>query len=149
LSTLGLASLSGLSFAAPWPEKSIKIILSHPPGSGPDNVARVLFEGWQKSLVITLSLKTIPVVKMLLVRNTLQGLKSDGYNFYFGTPAALIANPLLIKKLSYNPQNDFVRVAFVARSPFAILVNANSRLQSIQDLIVASQSVQWKILIRE
>ena len=144
LSTLGLASLSGLGFAAAWPEKSIKIILSHPPGSGPDNVARVLFEGIAKKSGYNFILENHPGGQNVIGAQYAARSEADGYNFYFGTPAALIANPLLIKKLPYNPQNDFVGVAFIARSPFAILVNANSRLQSIQDLIVAAQSGNGK-----
>ena len=48
LTAITMASYSEFSLAAQWPEKPIKIILSHPPGSGPDNVARVLFEGVSK-----------------------------------------------------------------------------------------------------
>ena len=33
-----------------WPDKPIKMILSQPPGSGPDNVARLLGERLTKAL---------------------------------------------------------------------------------------------------
>ena len=35
---------------APWPDKPVKLILSQPPGSGPDNVARLLGERLAKPL---------------------------------------------------------------------------------------------------
>ena len=144
LTAITMASYSEFSLAAQWPEKPIKIILSHPPGSGPDNVARVLFEGVSKKTGYNFILENHPGGQNVIGAQFAARSESDGYNFYFGTPAALIANPLLIKKLPYNPQNDFVGVAFIARSPFAILVNTNSRLQTIQDLISASQNGNGK-----
>jgi tripartite-type tricarboxylate transporter receptor subunit TctC len=140
----GAAIYSKLGVAAQWPDKPIKIILSHPPGSGPDNVARVLFEGVSKKTGYNFILENHPGGQNVIGAQYAARSEPDGYNFYFGTPAALIANPLLIKKLSYNPQNDFVGVAFIARSPFAILVNTNSRLQSIQDLIAESKIANGK-----
>ena len=55
---------------------------------------------------------------------------ADGYTFYFATTAALVTNVYLFKQLSYDPQKEFVPVGFVARSPFAILVNAESPVNS-------------------
>ena len=49
---------------------------------------------------------------------------ADGYTFYFATTAALVTNAYLFKTLPYDPQKDFVPVAFVARSPFGLLVEA-------------------------
>ena len=64
---------------------------------------------------------------------------ADGSTFNFSTTAALITNPLLFKTLPYDPARDFVPVAFIARSPFAVLVRAESPLRSIDELISRSQ----------
>ena len=64
---------------------------------------------------------------------------ADCSTFYFATTAALITNPLLFKTLPYDPARDFVPVAFIARSPFAVLVRAESPLRSIDELISRSQ----------
>jgi tripartite-type tricarboxylate transporter receptor subunit TctC len=64
----------------------------------------------------------------------------DGYTFYFATTAALITNTLLFKQLPYDVQRDFVPVSFIARSPFAILVDANSPIQTIDELIAKSKA---------
>ena len=63
---------------------------------------------------------------------------ADGYSFYFATTAALVTNSYLFKTLPYNPQKDFVPVAFIAKSPFAVLVKAESGIANIQELIAKS-----------
>ena len=62
---------------------------------------------------------------------------ADGYTFYFATTAALVTNPLLFKTLPYDPQKDFVPVAFIARSPFALLVEADSPVKTLDELVAA------------
>ena len=70
---------------------------------------------------------------------------ADGQTFYFATTAALVTNPLLFKILPYDPAKDFVPVAFIARSPFALLVKAESPVQTLDDLIARSKAAPGKV----
>lgn len=72
---------------------------------------------------------------------------ADGYTFYFATTAALVTNPLLFKTLPYVPAKDFVPVAFVARSPFAVLVRAEWPVNLIDDLIARSKAYPGKFTL--
>ena len=150
--TLGLIG-SSLALAAPalraqaWPDKPVKWVLSQPPGSGPDNVARILSDrlakGWGQAVVI----ENKPGGQNVVGAQAAARAPADGYNFYFATTAALVTNPLLFKTLPYDPAKDFVPVAFVARSPFAILVKADSPLQSIDDLIARSKAAPGRFTL--
>ena len=72
---------------------------------------------------------------------------ADGYTFYFATTAALTTNPLLFKTLPYDPAKDFVPVAFVARSPFALLVRADSPITGLDDLVARSRATPGKLTL--
>ena len=50
LAAAALPSSAGLFAQNMWPDKPVKMILSQPPGSGPDNVARLLGERLTKAL---------------------------------------------------------------------------------------------------
>lgn len=123
-----------------WPDKPIKFVLSQPPGSGPDNVARLLGDRLLKSLGQPIVIDNKPGGQNVIGAQAAARSAPDGYTFYFATTAALITNPLLSKQLPYDPQKDFVPVAFVARSPFAILVDVNSPIQNLDDLIAKSKA---------
>jgi len=126
--------------AEAWPDKPIKFVLSQPPGSGPDNVARLLGDRLGKSLGQPIVIDNKPGGQNVIGAQAAARSAPDGYTFYFATTAALITNTLLFKQLAYDAQKDFVPVAFVARSPFAILVDANSPIQNLDDLIAKSKA---------
>jgi len=123
-----------------WPDKPIKFVLSQPAGSGPDNVARLLADRLAKPLGQSVVIDNKPGGQNVIGAQAAARAAPDGYTFYFATTAALITNPLLFKQLAYDPQKEFMPVAFVARSPFAILVDANSTIQTIDDLIAKSKA---------
>ena len=72
---------------------------------------------------------------------------ADGNTLYFATTAALVTNAYLFKSLPYDPQKDFVPVAFIARSPFGLLVEANSPLQSLQNFVDKSKAERGRLVI--
>ena len=123
-----------------WPDKPIKFILSQPPGSGPDNVARILGERLARSLGQAIVIENRPGGQNVIGAQAAARSAPDGYTFYFATTAALVTNSYLFKTMSYDPLKDFVPVAFVAKSPFAVLVKADSPITSMQDLIARSKA---------
>ena len=71
----------------------------------------------------------------------------DGNSFYFATTAALVTNRHLFKAMPYDPQKDFAAVAFIAKSPFAVLVRADSPINSMQDLVARSKASPGKLSV--
>lgn len=142
LAAAALPSTSWVQAQTPaaWPDKPIKMILSQPPGSGPDNVARLLGERLTKALGQPIVIDNKPGGQNIIGAQAAARSVADGYSFYFATTAALVTNSYLFKTMSYNPQKDFVPVAFIAKSPFAVLVKAESPVASIQDLIAKSKA---------
>ena len=128
-----------------WPDKPVKFILSQPPGSGPDNVARLLGDRLAKPLGQAVVVENKPGGQNIIGAQAAARSPADGYTFYFATTAALVTNKHLFKSMPYDPEKDFVPVAFVAKSPFALLVKADSPIQSVQDLMARSKAEPGKL----
>ena len=150
------AGLIGSAFAlavpalraqAAWPDKPVKWVLSQPPGSGPDNVARILADRLGKAWGQAVVIENKPGGQNVVGAQAAARSPADGYTFYFATTAALVTNPLLFKNLPYDPAKDFVPVAFVARSPFAVLVKAESPVHSLDDLVARSKAAPGKFTL--
>ncbi len=125
----------------------MNIILSQPPGSGPDNIARLLADrlghAWGK--VVTILNK--PGGQNLIGAQAAARSAPDGYNFYFATTAALVSNVYLFKQLPYDPVKDFEPVAFVAISPLGIMVPGASPIRSIGEFIAASKAAPERLAL--
>jgi len=140
---LGVASAQPAS--ADWPDKPVKFILSQPPGSGPDNVSRLLGDRLGKALGQPIVIENKPGGQNIIGAQAAARSAPDGYSFYFATTAALVTNKFLFKTMPYDPAKDFVPVAFIAKSPFGVLVRADSPIASVQDLIAKSKAAPSKI----
>jgi tripartite-type tricarboxylate transporter receptor subunit TctC len=145
-----LAVLTGWLPAAraqSWPDKPVKWVLSQPPASGPDNVARLLSErlakGWSQPVVID----NKPGGQNVIGAQAAARSAPDGSTFYFATTAALVTNAFLFKQLPYDPQKDFVPVAFIARSPFAVMVENGSPLRSLADLLARAKAQPGQVKV--
>jgi len=137
--------LASTARAQAWPEKSIRFVLSQPAGSGPDNVARIIGERLSKSLGQAVVMDNKPGGQNVIGAQTAARAAADGQTFYFATTAALVTNAYLFKSMPYDPQKDFVPVAFVGKSPFAVLVRTESPIQNLQDLLARAKANAGKV----
>ena len=142
---IAAAALPAWAQSQAWPDKPVKWILSQPPGSGPDNVARLLGDRLTAKLGQAVVIDNKPGGQNVIGAQAAARSAPDGYSFYFATTAALVTNSFLFKTMPYDPVKDFVPVAFVAISPFAVVVRAESPITSIQDLIARSKAAPGKV----
>jgi tripartite-type tricarboxylate transporter receptor subunit TctC len=140
-------ALPGAARAQAWPDKPVKWVLSQPPGSGPDNVARILADRLGKAWGQAVVVENKPGGQNTIGAVAAAHAPADGHNFYFATTAALVTNPLLFKGLAYDPAKDFTPVAFIARSPFALLVAADSPVKSFDELVARSKANPGKLAL--
>ncbi|MET0540557.1 MAG: tripartite tricarboxylate transporter substrate binding protein [Variovorax sp.] len=145
---IATAALGRVGWAAAqdkWPDKPIKVVLSQPAGSGPDNVARLLGDSLAQTLGQPFVIDNKPGGQNVIGAQAAAHSPGDGYTLYFATTAALVTNSYLFKSLPYDPLKDFVPVAFVANSPFAVLVKAESPITTFQDFIARSAAAPGKV----
>lgn len=50
------------------------------------------------------------------------------------------ANPWLYKQISYDTRNDFAPIVLAGRSPMVLVVNADSSIESVSDLLEKAKS---------
>jgi tripartite-type tricarboxylate transporter receptor subunit TctC len=125
---------AGASRAQTWPVKPVKIILSQPPGTGPDILARMYAERlsavWNQPVVI----ENRPGGASIIGIQAAARSPADGYNYLF-TTGGILLNVYTFKSLPYDVDRDFVAVAFLGRGPFILLANTDLPVKSTAELI--------------
>ena len=110
--------------AQAWPNKTVRIIVGFPPGTGPDIVARLLAaqlsEAWGGMGVVV---DNKPGAGGLIAASEAARAAPDGYTLMLGETGQLSIAPSSYNKLPYDPAKDFVPVSQVVTSDFMLLVN--------------------------
>jgi tripartite-type tricarboxylate transporter receptor subunit TctC len=139
-----LAVLPNARAWAAYPERVIKIVVPFAPGGGTDVVARTLALEMGKELGATVIVENKPGAGTIIGTQAVATSAADGYTLLMGTFANAV-NPSLYPKLSYDQHRDFAPVALVARSFNIVVVNPDSSIKSIADLIAAAKAEPDKL----
>ncbi len=64
----------------------------------------------------------------------------DGYTIFLGQDGNMVVSPAARAKKLYDPIADFAPISLVVRTPQVIVVNDNSPLRNLQDLVTAAKA---------
>ena len=139
------AAAPTVAHAQAWPARPLKLVLSQPPGSSPDIVARLIADRLQKQWNQSIVVENRPGGQN--VTGALAAAKSpaDGYTFYYGTTAALVINAYTFKALPYDPRKDFAPVGMIGQSPFLVAAYPGLPAKNVAELVAYAKANPGKI----
>lgn len=133
--------------AQDWPQRPITFVVSQSAGASPDVMARMIATKLSAILGQTVVIENKPGGGNVIGAQTVARAAPDGYTFFFATSAALVANPYLVKNLSYDPVKDFAPVALVTRSHQLLVVHPDVKAQTLAELVALGKAEPGKITI--
>jgi tripartite-type tricarboxylate transporter receptor subunit TctC len=144
LAALSLALFSNGHASALYPDRIVRIVVPFAPGGGTDVIARTLAQEMARDLGATIVIENKPGAGTIIGTQAVATSDPDGYTLLMGTFANAV-NPSLNSKLPYDPHKDFAPVALIARSFNIVVVNPNSPIKSVADLIAAAKAEPDKL----
>lgn len=136
-----LAALLSVPFAArAQATRPLRIIVPFTPGGSTDILARALAPKLTLALSQNVIIDNKPGAGGSLGAGEAAKAEPDGNTVLMGHIGTLAVNPSLYAKLSYDPLKSFVPVAYVARVPNVLVVNAASPYRSLKDLLDAARA---------
>src|SRR5215471_21078301 len=88
---------------ADYPSRPIKIIVCLPPGGGVDTVTRIVSDGLQRRLGQPIVIENKGGQAGNLGAEAVFVAEPDGYTLLASQPAPITTNPLLYKRLPFDP----------------------------------------------
>jgi tripartite-type tricarboxylate transporter receptor subunit TctC len=76
-----------------------------------------------------------PGAAMMLAISSVARSTPDGYTLGIATSGPLATNPVLYKRIDYDPDKDFTPIALYVKSPFVLVVNPALPVRTVPDLI--------------
>src|SRR3954470_17210093 len=126
---LSSASVSGV-FAQAYPNRTIRIIVTFPPGGSSDTLTRVVAQEMSESLGQPVVIENRTGAGGNIGVEAAAKSPPDGYTLLSSSSSLPLAG-LLYSKLNFDPMNDFASIAMIGSSPMLVTVNPNVPVKSI------------------
>jgi len=140
------------TFASPathaqvYPAKQLRLVVPYPAGGGTDFFARLI--GAQLSLQLgqQVVIENRPGAATIIGAEAVVKSAPDGYTLLLGDTATFAVNPILYKKLPYDPQKDLAPVSLTGRFALLLVVNpAKISATTVKDLIEEAKKSPGKL----
>jgi tripartite-type tricarboxylate transporter receptor subunit TctC len=142
---LGALAVLATLIAAPagaqqYPSRPVTIVVPFAAGGGSDLLARLVAQKLEEKLGKPFIIENRPGAGTMLA--AMQAVRStpDGYTLMQATSTTMAINVSMQKKMPYEPLKDLVPVALLSSSPFFLVVNSNSPVKTVADLIALAKS---------
>jgi len=144
-----LAAAASLLFAQgataqTFPSKPIRLVMPYPPAGSSDILARPIANEMSKSLGQTVMIDYKPGAGSTIGADFIAKSAPDGYTLVMLLTAHAI-NATMMPNLPYDTVKDFTSITLAATLPLVVVVNAQSNIQTLQDLIAFARANPGKL----
>ena len=126
--------------AQDYPTKSIRVLVSFAPGGVVDTSTRIVTGKITEALGWQFVVDNRPGANGFIGAAAAAKGNPDGYTVLSAHTGEFAVNPVMFKSLPYDPEKSFVPVIMLSDAPMLIVVNAQSPINSIKELIAAARA---------
>ena len=123
-----------------YPNKPIKIIITHAAGGLPDTVARIYAQRLTERMGQAVVVENKPGANGVLAVQSVISAPADGYTFLCTDGSSFSINPLIYKSVSYDFKRDIVAASFAARAPLYLAVHPKTGISSFKELVALAKA---------
>jgi len=137
--TAGLAAY-GFAQSGKYPDHPVKVVVGFSAGGGTDVAARVIALKLTEATGQTFVVENRTGASGLIASDQVAKSPADGYTIMVGSQTTLAVAPALYQKFQIDVPKEFTGLAMIGVSPLVAVVNANSPIHSIKDLIAEAKA---------
>lgn len=131
---LGLALMGGAQ-AAPFPSKAINAVVPFPSGGSTDAIARAIGPKISATLGQPWVVDNRPGATGAIGAGYVKRAAPDGHTLMVASIAVYSVNPLLQKRLPYDPSKDFDLLTVAVQAPNVLVTNGTVPANTVGDFI--------------
>ncbi len=136
---------AGTAAAQEYPSRPIRMLIPAAPGGGVDSVGRILATKMSASLGKQVVPENRAGAGTMLASEMLAVAPPDGYTVLMATSSHAV-NAAVRKSLRYDPINDFIAISLAGSTPDVMVVNSNSPIRSVADLVASAKKTPGKLM---
>lgn len=145
LALAAAALLPAASFAAEiYPSRPVRFVAAFTAGSSTDTIARALAVRLAERLGQNVIVDNRPGAGGVIGNNHVAKATPDGHTL-LASSGVFTSVAAAVEKLPYDPVRDFAWVARLVNYPLLLMVNAQSPVHSVRDLIAAAKAAPGRM----
>lgn len=123
-----------------YPDRPVKVLVGFSAGGGTDVAARVIAQKLSDALGQSFVVENRAGASGLIASEFVSKAAPDGYTIMVGSQTTLAVAPALYRSIQIDGAKAFAGMAMIGVSPLVAVVNANSPIKSIKELIAFGKS---------
>jgi tripartite-type tricarboxylate transporter receptor subunit TctC len=147
MAVAGLWAVPSVASAQAWPSRPATMIVPFAAGGGTDLLARALAQDLGERLGQQFVVDNRAGAGGNLGAAVVAKAAPDGYTIMFGTPGPLANNKLMYKNLPFDPEQAFVPIVLLAKSPVIIATKASLPVKDIKELAAYATANPGKLTV--
>ena len=148
-----LAGVAGLAATAPWraaraapyPERTITLVVPFPPGGSTDILARIVSDHLQRSLRQPVVVENRSGASGNIGTAAVARAAPDGYTFLFNTMSVHTMNHALFAAMPFDGASDFSAITLLAYVTNTMVVHPSIPATSVREFIAYAKANPGKI----
>lgn len=141
-----MALPSGVAQAQSWPTRQpIRIVIPYPPGGASDVTARTLAAKLTESLGQSVVVENRPGANGIVALENVATSAADGYTLLMANLGPNAINPVIYRKLPYDPVKNFTPVMLTTLVPLVLVVNPGLGLNDLGALLERARKEPGKL----
>ena len=137
--TFGSTAAMAQDAAQSWPTRPVRVIMPYAGGGPADAILRAMGPALEKEWGQPLVIDYKPGANETMGVLELKKAAADGHTLLIATDAAFVLNPLLMRKLSYDPVKDLEPVTLLMRAPLLLVARPDLPADSLQEVIAQAK----------
>jgi tripartite-type tricarboxylate transporter receptor subunit TctC len=131
--------------AAEFPTRPIRVVVPYAAGGPTDIVGRVVADFLGKDLGQAAFVENKPGAQGAIGAETVARSEADGYTILVVAASMIVLNPLLYKKLSYDPVKDFRMLALITEVPVVMEVHPSVPARTVAEFVAYAKKNSGKL----
>lgn len=131
--------------ARPEAARTIKIVISVPPGGTIDFLVRTIADYLSRTRGQTIVVESRPGAGSIIAAETVARAAPDGATLLINSNGQMIS-PIL-RKVNFDPRTSFEPICFLVDSPQVLVVNSKSPYRTLADLVEAARAKPGELSI--
>jgi tripartite-type tricarboxylate transporter receptor subunit TctC len=130
---------------AVYPDRPIVLVVPFPAGGPADALGRALAHAMSVRLGQPVLVENRAGAGGLVGITSVANAQPDGYLLGMAGTGAMIYAPFISKKMPFDPLTGLTHITTVVRTPNVLIVNANSSIKTLSDLIAKAKAAPNRI----